>query len=315
VGRLTSSKLRAAVLGSRKGNVMLKKIAVVMVLVLLAVAVRAVEPVKLAEGTVINLKLLEEMRSGKTPKGSSVKMEVAKDITGPGGVVLISKGSKATGTVTYSKKRGMLGKNGKLEFTVDATTSVDGKQIPLRATLENSGKSNKGAVIASALLLSLAAVFVHGRDVTLKAGTEITAYVDKETLVSISKDAESANLVKSPNFSVTPTDIDKLVEALHERIGASEQKDTVLKSQIAILPFERSEEIPASLCSNIPSDCSMSMINLGYKVGSDTNAPYVISGNVTDRNGVLVISAKLVESASGQTILGDHIEILPLKEQ
>ncbi|MDO8586875.1 MAG: hypothetical protein Q7T82_07520 [Armatimonadota bacterium] len=141
------------------------------------------EPVKLAEKTPIRLRILREMTSGKVKVGEAVPYDVRDEIKDSAGRVLVAVGARGLGKVTVSKRRGMLGKQGKLEFTVESAEAVDGTLVPLRASVENRGKSNKGAVIASALLLTVLAVFVNGKDVTVKEGTEVVAYVDRDVTI------------------------------------------------------------------------------------------------------------------------------------
>jgi len=149
-----------------------------------AAPIPSVRPVTLKEGTPILLATTEKMVSGRVAEGSTVRYKVLRDVVGPGGCILIPYGGFAQGKVTRSRRRGMFGKAGQLEFTVDSVEAVDGTTVPLRAFQEVAGKGNKNAVIVSTLLLSVLSVFVHGRDVDIPEGTEITAYVDHDTVIS-----------------------------------------------------------------------------------------------------------------------------------
>ncbi len=140
--------------------------------------------VTLKERTPVLLRTTKEMVSGKVPVGSTVTFVVARDVFGPNNEMLIEYGAPAYGKVTRSRKRGMLGRRGKLEFTVESVMAADGTAVPLRASEKASGKSNKGVVIASALVLTVFAIFVHGKDVTVPEGTEVAAYVDRDTLIN-----------------------------------------------------------------------------------------------------------------------------------
>lgn len=142
------------------------------------------------------LQTTEKMVSGRVAEGSTVRYRVARDIVGPGGNILIAYGSFAQGRVTRSRPRGMFGKAGQLEFTVDTVGAVDGTAVPLRAQQEVAGKGNKNEVIISTLLLSVLAVFVHGRDVEVRAGTEITAYVDHDTVIQHPQPAAESGVVR-----------------------------------------------------------------------------------------------------------------------
>ena len=142
----------------------------------------APQPAVIKEGTVVMLRTTESMTSGIST-GTAVRYKVARDVLAPDGRVLIAFGADAYGKVTDSRKRGMLGKNGRLSFSVEFAEAVDKTQVPLRAKQSSSGKSNQGVMIASVLLLSVFAVFVNGRDVTVPADTEIAAYVDHDTAI------------------------------------------------------------------------------------------------------------------------------------
>ncbi len=137
-------------------------------------------PLLLKEGAPVALQTTEKMVSGHTKEGSLIRFKVTRDVVGPGEKVLIPYGSFAQGKVTRSRRRGAFGKAGQLEFSVDSATAADGTTVPLRASEEVAGKSNKGVVVATALLLSVLTVFIHGKDVEVPVGTEFVAYVDHQ---------------------------------------------------------------------------------------------------------------------------------------
>jgi hypothetical protein len=161
------------------------------------------EPVKAAvtaavlkEGTLILLQTQEKMVSGQVAEGAPVRYKIARDVVGPGGKLLVAYGDFAEGRVTRSRRRGMFGKAGQLEFTVDSATAVDGTRVPLRSSQQMAGKDNKGTVIATALLLSVFTVFIHGKDVELPAGTELAAYVDHDTGIGAPQDAPAGGVLR-----------------------------------------------------------------------------------------------------------------------
>lgn len=161
------------------------------------------ETLKIAEGTPIKLELTRSLTSGKVKTGEAVTYRTREDII-VNGEVVIAKGAKGLGKVTVSKRRGMLGKKGKLEFTVESVTAINGVPVPLRTSIENSGKSNSGAVIASALLLTVFAVFISGRDITIKEGTEVIAYVDTETLIELKPSPKNNSVALSIDNTTIP---------------------------------------------------------------------------------------------------------------
>ncbi|HEY3418651.1 MAG TPA: CsgG/HfaB family protein [Armatimonadota bacterium] len=145
------------------------------------------EPVKLAEATSVKVRLLKTMKSGKALVGELVSYELLADVVGVNGQVLIAKGASASGRVTESKRKGMFGKSGKLEFTIENVTAVDGTSVPLRAVEKATGKSYTNYSVVAGLLLLWPALFVHGEDITVKEGTEYPAYVDGDVMIDPAK--------------------------------------------------------------------------------------------------------------------------------
>jgi len=150
----------------------------------------------LREGTLILLQTQEKMVSGGIAEGGPVRYKVVRDVTGQGGQLLVAYGGLAEGRVTRSRRRGMFGKAGQLEFTVDSATAVDGTRVPLRSSQAMAGKDNKGTVIVSTLLLSVFTVFINGKDVELPAGTEVAAYVDHDTAIGAPGQAPAGGAIR-----------------------------------------------------------------------------------------------------------------------
>jgi hypothetical protein len=168
-------------------------------LVVVGEGVAMATPVKLSERAGVRVRLLETLVSGSKKKGEEVRLEVVDDVLGPNREVLIARGTPAVGTIQRSSGRGMLGKPGKLEFTIDKTHAVDGTRVPLRATEVSRGRNNAGAAITTAVLLAPAAVLVHGRDVKMEKGREFIAFVDETVTIDPGKSgALSSNGAAGP---------------------------------------------------------------------------------------------------------------------
>ena len=183
-------------------------------------------PAVLKEGTPVLLQTDEKMVSGQVPEGGAVRYKVVRDAVGTDGQLLAAYGGFAQGHVTRSRKRGMFGKAGQLEFTVDSLTAVDGTLVPLRASQQMGGKDNKSVVIISTLLLSVFSVFVHGKDVELPAGTEIVAYVDHDTEIRSPSQGPSGGAIRGePEESAT---IGKPTEGASFGRGESVQVELVV---------------------------------------------------------------------------------------
>ena len=157
------------------------------------------KPAVLRSGTQIHLKTTKEMVSGVKPAGSWVELVVTRNVTGPGGVVLIKEGAYAYGRVVRSKNRKMAGQQGKLEFTVDYVRAADGSKVPLTAREKKAGRSNMAAAVVGSLLIFSPICYVRGRDAVVAAGTPVTAYVDEDTIIFAGSTEKGTPQMETPS--------------------------------------------------------------------------------------------------------------------
>ena len=113
--------------------------------------------------------------------------EVLEDIK-VGDVVVVKQGAMAIATVTEAQPKRRMGRAGKLNMNIDYVQLVDGEKVPLRAVKGGSGGitpgAMTGAIVATSIVFFPAApffLFMHGKDITIPKGTEITAYVAADT--------------------------------------------------------------------------------------------------------------------------------------
>src|SRR5207245_3539712 len=78
-----------------------------------------------------------------------------------------------------------MARGGKLDMNIDSVRLVDGEKVALRAVKEVQGGGHTGAMtglmLGTAILFFPAAplfLFMHGKDITIPKGTEITAFVN-----------------------------------------------------------------------------------------------------------------------------------------
>lgn len=147
----------------------------------------AVEAATVPEQTPVKVRLLQDLKSGHERKGEKVRLETVDEILAADRSVLIPHGTPVIGTITRSNGRGMFGKPGKLEFTIDSIKVGEQLRVPLRSTPTGArGRNNSGAAIATAVLLLPVAIFVKGREVTIAQGKEFSVYVDATTEIPTS---------------------------------------------------------------------------------------------------------------------------------
>jgi hypothetical protein len=155
-------------------------------------------PNTLLDGTAIKLRLAENLTSATAKAGDSVPFEVIDDVL-VDGVVVLPKGGQAVATITEANAKKSMGRAGKLNLNIDSARLVDGEKVQLRASQDNKGGGHvgamTGAMVATSLVFFPAAplfLFIHGKDVTIPQGTEITAFVEGDMKLDMAKFAPAA---------------------------------------------------------------------------------------------------------------------------
>ena len=169
----------------------------------------------LSEDTPVRLKLSRTMSSHDAKFDEKVDFEVIEDVK-IGDLVVVQHGGMAIATVTEAKPKGCMGKAGKLNMNIDYVQLVSGEKVSLRAVKGGKGGNHTaamtGAIVATSILFFPAApffLFMHGKDITIPKGTEITAYVAGDTPLDPSRFKTSAVVesaaskpdVSAPNLS------------------------------------------------------------------------------------------------------------------
>ena len=138
----------------------------------------------LEDGTPIKLRLTRNLSSADATTGDRVDFEVLEDIKVKD-VMVIPRGGLALATVTEAQHKRRMARGGKLDVNIDDVRLVDGEKAPLRAVKEVKGGGHTGAMtgamIGTAIVFFPAAplfLFMHGKDITIPKGTEVTAYVN-----------------------------------------------------------------------------------------------------------------------------------------
>lgn len=162
----------------------------------------------LTEDTPVKLKLSRTMSSHDAKVDEKVDFEVVEDVK-IGDVVVIQHGGIAIATVTEAKPKGRMGKAGKLNMNIDYVQLISGEKAPLRAVKGGKGGNHTaamtGAIVATSIVFFPAApffLFMHGKDITIPKGTEITAYVAGDTPLDPSKFGQAAS-ASGPSKSPT----------------------------------------------------------------------------------------------------------------
>lgn len=141
-------------------------------------------PHTLFDGTPVKLRLSQTISSAEAKVGQEIAFEVVEDVN-VDQVVVLPKGATAIATVTAADHKKNMGRAGKLDIAISYARLKDQEKVALRATQENKGSGHAGAmtgaIVATSIVFFPAAplfLFMHGKDITIPQGTEITAFVE-----------------------------------------------------------------------------------------------------------------------------------------
>lgn len=125
-------------------------------------------------GTQVSLTPLQEISSKRIEEGQRFQFQVVNDVT-ESGIVVIPRGSLATGVVSMKTGRAIGGKSGKFEISFESVTA-NGVTFPLSGVHRQEGRGNTvGALMGSILITGRSAVMLPGQIVTAMV-REQTAY-------------------------------------------------------------------------------------------------------------------------------------------
>jgi hypothetical protein len=161
-------------------------------------------PNTLLDGTMVKLRLAETISSETAKTGQQVPFEVVEEVDVQGVPVLL-KGAAALATVTDAEPKRRMGRGGKLDVNVDSARLVDGEKVQLRAVKDTKGGGHvgamTGAMVATSIVFFPAAplfLFMHGKEITIPKGTEITAFVQGDMKLDMAKMVAPGSLVPGP---------------------------------------------------------------------------------------------------------------------
>lgn len=190
----------------------------------------------LTEDTPVKLKLTRTMSSADAKTNDKVDFEVLEDVK-VGELVVIKQGAMAIATVTEAHPKRRMARGGKLDINIDYVQLVDGEKAPLRAVKGGSGGGHTGAMtgamVATGILFFPAApffLFMHGKDITIPKGTEVTAYIAGDTPLDPSKFAAKA----ASGSSTSTTQAESMATAAAAELSTITVKSTPDGAEIKI---------------------------------------------------------------------------------
>src|SRR3989449_10577421 len=152
----------------------------------------------LEDGTPVKLRIGRTVSSADAHVGDTVDFEVLDEVR-LSNLLIIPKGGTAWATVTEAQSKRRMARGGKLDMNIDSVRLVDGEKIALRAVKEVKGGGHPGAmtgaIVGTTIVFFPPAplfLFMHGKDITIPKGTEITAYINGDIPLDPAKFAAQA---------------------------------------------------------------------------------------------------------------------------
>jgi len=138
----------------------------------------------LEDATPVKLRINRNISSADAQVNETVDFEVLEEVKSHD-VIVIPRGGTAWATVTEAQAKRRMGRAGKLNINIDNVRLTSGEKVALRAIKDVKGGGHQGAItgaiVATSIVFFPAAplfLLVHGKDITIPKGTEITAYIN-----------------------------------------------------------------------------------------------------------------------------------------
>jgi hypothetical protein len=202
----------------------------------------------LEDQTPVRLRLNRTISSADAHVGDTVDFEVLDDIT-VNGILVIPKGGLAFATVTEAQAKRRMARGGKLDINIDYVKLVDSEKAALRAVQDVKGGGHTGGMVGGMVATSLVFfpaapffLFMHGKDISIPKGTEITAYVNGDMRLDIAK--------FQPGGGAPPD------TAMTSSLQSSGSQSA--KVQLESTPPGADIEVDGSFVGNTPSDLEIS---------------------------------------------------------
>jgi hypothetical protein len=263
----------------------------------------------LEDETPVRLRLNRTISSADEHVGDNVDFEVLDDLT-VNGILVIPKGGMAFATVTEAQAKRRMARGGKLDINVDYVKLVSGERAALRAVKDVKGGGHTGGMVGGMVATSLVFfpaapffLFMHGKDISIPKGTEITAYVNGDMKLDIAKFGSASG----PEGTTTQT-----VSAIQSPpttavAEPSAPGDPVTSTRIPAPP-------PGEAMAEISSDPSGAEIEIdGNFVGSTPSSLGIAAGEHTLRVSKQGYKRweRTLRTSTGNIKVGAVLELLP----
>jgi hypothetical protein len=137
----------------------------------------------LTDGTAVHLKFVRAVASSQVIAGEKVPLEVVEPVLA-GKLVAIPQHSAEEAIVTMAQAGRSMARGGNLQLKIENVRLADGELVPVRAVKDVEGGGRKALMIAT---LPFWSFDLKGKNATVPAGAEITAYIAGDFPLDASK--------------------------------------------------------------------------------------------------------------------------------
>ena len=130
--------------------------------------------------TKIELELITPISSRRSKEGNTFRLKTLENLL-INDVVVIPVNQEVLGTITKSRKNGMFGRKGRLEFSINEIKTINGVSVPLDAQIKGKGHSDNGAVAVAAAVSLVGGLFMKGTNIYYEPGQKFVAVVAADT--------------------------------------------------------------------------------------------------------------------------------------
>lgn len=133
------------------------------------------EALILPVGTEVLLAMSTEINSTANRAGDTFALTVVSDVR-VNGVVVIPRGTRAMGEITWRTGKGAFGKSGKMDIAM-RYIDLDGVRIPVEGTYRQEGEGNTLATVGGVILVGVFAGFITGSRARVPVGRELLSRI------------------------------------------------------------------------------------------------------------------------------------------
>ena len=184
------------------------------------------------DGTPVKIRINRTVSSADAHVGDTVDFEVLEDIS-VNGTLVIPKGGLAFATVTEAQPKRRMARGGKLDINIDYVKLVSSEHAALRAVQDLKGGGHTGAMVGGMVATSLVFfpaapffLFMHGKDISIPKGTEVTAYINGDMKLDIAKfQGAGAGSQQAAAISAAPASTSAKIQLESDPTGADIELD------------------------------------------------------------------------------------------